>query len=179
MIDKLKPRLLLLKKSIEETQDESLALKEEADSKYVKSYSLDNDVVLVHPERFTIPSSVKAPEGYLSPPSSRQEELLKALDLTDPKVLDAICKKLQDASLKEFPEATEEEPQKNRAVAIDSSAVIYMSEEEEISGGNVKTPTQSKIPSRSGGEYITSAHDVQVLIKKLLTLKETLKDESE
>lgn len=175
-IDNLKHQLLLLKKNIEESQDETAA-KEEQDTKYIESYSIDNEAVVIHPKRLIMPSSLATPEGYLSPPSSRQEGLLKVLDLSDPKVLDAICTKLQSCSLKEVQESCEEEVHKNRTVAIDSSAVIYMNDEEENNSRDSKTPIQSKIPSRSGNEAISSVQDIQMLIMKLLKLKETIEDE--
>jgi len=182
LIDNLKRRLLLLKKNIVESHDEVLVAKEETDSKYV--YSIDNEAVLVQPTQFTIPSSMTTPEDYSSPPSSRQEELFKVLDLSDPNIIDAISTKLQkvllkEISHKEIPETNEEESFKNRAVAIDSSAVIYMNDEEESDSRDSKTPLQSKIPSRSGNECIHSMNDIQMLIVKLLKLKETTEDETE
>ena len=83
-------------------------------------------------------------------------------------MLNSIYEKLQDIKINEPPEQNEEVNCKNKAIAIDNSAVMYINNEEdnESNSRDSKTPNHSKIQSRTGNEYIATANDIQRLIDR-------------
>lgn len=175
-IDHLKRRLFILKRNIS-TGKEPKFESDKKEKNYIESVSIDNNAVLIQPQKIEIckPGLIKNEAG--SPPSSRQEPIdsFKVLDLSNPEILNTIYRKLLNIRLKEIAENSEDKNENLlKITAVDSSAVMYINNDPE-SGGSSRgalTPIQSKIPSRDEKQEISSTHNMQKLIMKLLELKE-------
>ncbi len=182
-IDCLKRRLFVLKQNLSAMRNEiGSSRRETLDNEYVKSYSLDQDIVVMHPQRVPSASCCLSAKNS-SPPSSRQETIdsLKALDLSNPEVWNSIYRKLQqikegggETAEKEFWQEARGEPTPKGIVSVDSSAVVYMSlGESNCSSRDAKTPIQTRLPSRDESSELASSHNMQKLVMKLLELKES------